>query len=58
VHCENSGGEPGAAQAELAQDKPKQNRVQCVQRDVHGVIAEWMKSPELILNPEAVPVIG
>jgi hypothetical protein len=23
-----------------------------VQRDIHGVIAEWMKSPELILNPE------
>src|SRR6266513_3836866 len=52
VHCENSGGEPGAAQAELSQNEPKQNYVQCVQRDIHGVIAEWMKSPELILNPE------
>jgi hypothetical protein len=27
VQGENSGGEPGAAQAELAQDEPKQNGV-------------------------------
>jgi hypothetical protein len=52
VQSENSGGEPGAAQAELSQNEPKQDCVQCVQRDIHGVIAERMKSPELILNPE------
>src|SRR5947207_11976963 len=52
MHCENSGGEPGAPQPELSQDEPKQDCVQRVQRDIHRVIAKWMKSPELILNPE------
>ncbi len=52
VHCENSGGEPSALQTEFSQDEPKQDYVQCVQRDIHRVIAERMKSPEFILNPE------
>src|SRR5207248_7150506 len=52
VHCENSGGEPGAPQPELSQHEPKQNCVQRVQRHIHRVIAERMKSPELILDPE------